>query len=111
MTQFLEHMESLLVVLVEVGIFTLDLFGIIVLVFTAIKSFYKWLRHAAKLRLELAYGIALALEFKMGSEVLRTVVVNEWAELGILGAIILLRGVLSFLIHWEIRGEIGNNNS
>ena len=32
-------------------------------------------------------------------------VVREWAELGILGAIILLRGVLTFLIHWEIRNE------
>ena len=36
---------------------------------------------------------------------LRTVVVREWSELGILGAIILLRGVLTFLIHWEIKNE------
>lgn len=28
-----------------------------------------------------------------------------WTELGILGAIILLRGVLTFLIHWEIKNE------
>ena len=108
MTQFLEHMEQFLSHLVEVSIIVLDLFGIIVLLFTALKSFYKWFRHYTQLRLELAYGIALALEFKMGSEVLRTVVVNEWEELGILGAIILLRGVLTFLIHWEIRE---NNNS
>ena len=105
MTQFLEYVNRFLVNLVEVSIIVLDLFGIIVLVFTALKSFLKWIHHDKKLRLELAYGIALALEFKMGSEVLRTVVVNEWAELGILGAIILLRGVLTFLIHWEIRGE------
>ncbi len=30
---------------------------------------------------------------------------REWAELGILGAIIVLRGVLTFLIHWEIKNE------
>ena len=53
----------------------------------------------------LAQGIALALEFKLGGEVLRTVVVREWAELGILGAIILLRATLTFLIHWEIKNE------
>lgn len=41
----------------------------------------------------------------MGSEVLRTVVVREWEELGILGAVIVLRGLLTFLIHWEIRHE------
>nr|MCR5515284.1 DUF1622 domain-containing protein [Lachnospira sp.] len=46
-----------------------------------------------------------ALEFKLGGEVLRTVVVREWAELGILGAIILLRAALTFLIHWEIKNE------
>jgi len=57
------------------------------------------------LRLELAQGIALSLEFKMGSEVLRTVVVRDWEELGILGAVILLRGLLTFLIHWEIKNE------
>ena len=57
------------------------------------------------MRLDLAEGIALALEFKMGGEVLRTVVVREWRELGILGAIIILRGLLTFLIHWEIKNE------
>ena len=50
-------------------------------------------------------GIAISLEFKMGSEVLRTVVVRQWEELGILGAVILLRGLLTFLIHWEIKHE------
>jgi len=53
----------------------------------------------------LAQGIALALEFKLGGEVLRTVIVREWNELLILGGIILLRGALTFLIHWEIKNE------
>ena len=52
-----------------------------------------------------AQGIALSLEFKLGSEVLRTVVVRDWSELGILGAVIALRGALTFLIHWEIKNE------
>ncbi|MBO5165286.1 MAG: DUF1622 domain-containing protein [Lachnospiraceae bacterium] len=105
MSNFLENMEGFLIIFVELSTIALDLFGIIILIFTALKSFVKWIRHDTKLRLELAYGIALALEFKMGSEVLRTVVVNEWEELGILGAVILLRGVLTFLIHWEIQTE------
>ena len=105
MTDFLEHMDLFLVNLVELSTMLLDLFGIIILVFTALKAFGQWIRHDTKLRLKLARGIALSLEFKMGSEVLRTVVVHEWAELGILGAVILLRGVLTFLIHWEIRNE------
>lgn len=102
---FLENAEFLLMYVVEICTILLELFGIIVLVYTAVKCFFRWIRHDANLRLDLAQGIALSLEFKMGSEVLRTVVVRDWEELGILGAVILLRGLLTFLIHWEIRNE------
>lgn len=102
---FIENMETLLIYTVELCTILLEMFGICVLVFTAVKCFYRWTRHDKNLRLDLAQGIALSLEFKMGSEVLRTVVVRDWEELGILGAVILLRGLLTFLIHWEIKHE------
>ncbi len=91
--------------IVEFSTLLLELFGICILVYTAIKSFIFWLKKDDSIRLQLAQGIALALEFKLGGEVLRTVVVREWAELGILGAIITLRAALTFLIHWEIKNE------
>ncbi|MBP3729275.1 MAG: DUF1622 domain-containing protein, partial [Lachnospiraceae bacterium] len=34
-----------------------------------------------------------------------TVVVREWSELMLLGAIIVLRAAITFLIHWEIKQE------
>ena len=105
MTALLDNIELCLMFVVKFFTMLLELFGIIVLVSTAIKCFIKWIRHGSNLRLDLAQGIALSLEFKMGSEVLRTVVVREWAELAILGAVILLRGLLTFLIHWEIKNE------
>ena len=43
--------------------------------------------------------------FKMGSEILRTVVVREWKEIGIVAGIIALRAALTFLLHWEIKEE------
>lgn len=102
----LENMELILTYIVEICTIILELFGIVVLVFTAVKCFLSWVKKdSSHLRLNLAQGIALSLEFKMGSEVLRTVVVREWEELGILGAVILLRGLLTFLIHWEIKNE------
>ncbi|ADL33802.1 hypothetical protein bpr_I1061 [Butyrivibrio proteoclasticus B316] len=97
--------ESILRYVVEFSTLLLELFGICILVFTAIKSFIYWLKKDESIRLGLAQGIALALEFKLGGEVLRTVVVRDWAELGILGAIITLRAALTFLIHWEIKNE------
>ena len=105
MKAFLETMELLLAYIVNICTILLELFGVIVLISTAVKCFIQWIRHDTKLRLDLAQGIALSLEFKMGSEVLRTVVVRQWSELGILGAVILLRGLLTFLIHWEIKNE------
>ena len=89
MGEVIKVLDWLLENLVQICTVVLELFGIIVLVSTA----------------NLAQGIALALEFKMGGEVLRTVVVREWSELGILGAIIVLRAMLTFLIHWEIKNE------
>ena len=106
MHQFLENMELALTYIVEICTIIMELFGIVVLVFTAIKCIIQWIKKDdSHLRLNLAQGIALSLEFKMGSEVLRTVVVRDWEELGILGAVILLRGLLTFLIHWEIKNE------
>ena len=102
---WIAEMEDLLYQIVQVCTMLMELFGVCVLVYTAVKSFIRWIKRDAEIRLALAQGIALALEFKLGGEVLRTVVVRDWAELGILGAIIVLRGLLTFLIHWEIENE------
>ena len=99
MKLIMELMELALYDIVQIATVALELFGIAVLVFTAVKCFIRWLRKDHEnIRLELAQGIALALEFKMAGEVLRTVVVREWSELGILGAIIVLRAMLTFLL-------------
>ena len=103
---FLILLDEALYGVVQISTTLLEFFGIAVLMATALKCFYFWLKkNTQNIRLDLAQGIALALEFKMGGEVLRTVVVREWSELGILGAIIVLRAMLTFLIHWEIKNE------
>ena len=101
----LSYAEELLYFVIEWGILLLELFGVVILAYTSISCFVKWIRKEQNIRLELAQGITLALSFKMGGEVLRTVVVREWRELGILGAIIVLRTALTLLLHWEIKNE------
>ena len=103
--ELLHHVEGWFAVLVQYGIVFLELAGVTVLLTTAVRSVYIWITKTGRVQLALAQGIALALEFKLGGEVLRTVIVREPSELLILGAIILLRGALTFLIHWEIKGE------
>ena len=97
--------EDIFVQIVNYAVLVAELAGVTILIYTLLKSFICWTRRKERIRLYLAQGIALALEFKLGGEVLRTVVVREWDELLILGAIILLRAAITFLIHWEIKKE------
>ncbi len=102
------EIEEVFQAVVQCGILLMECVGVVILLFTTFKSIWGCLKRDPHVRLTLAKGIALALEFKLGGEVLRTVIVREWPELVILGAIILLRGALTFLIHWEIKTEEAN---
>lgn len=102
--------EEWFFVVVQWAILLLEAIGVCVLVYTAVKSVIDMFRKSGNIRLNLAEGIGLALEFKLGSEVLRTLIVREWKELAILGAIVLLRAAITFLIHWEIKMEKKNLN-
>ncbi len=101
----LHQIENIFQLIVQYGVLLLECFGVTILLVTAVKSMIGCVRHNPHVRLDLAQGIALALEFKLGGEVLRTVIVREQSELLTLGAVILLRGALTFLIHWEIKNE------
>lgn len=102
---FLTQIEGVFKLVVQYGILLMECVGVTILLFTAVKSICGIIMRDSHVRLILAKGIALSLEFKLGGEVLRTVIVREWSELAILGAIIVLRGALTFLIHWEIKTE------
>ncbi len=103
--QLLHYADSLLEIITQFGILFLECIGVCVLLESSVKALLDCARHSPDVRLNLAQGIALALTFKLGGEVLRTVIVREWKELLMLGAIIVLRGALTFLIHWEIKTE------
>lgn len=105
MEAIVQFMEDVVHFAAQIGITLTELAGIAILLITVAKAIMGYFRKMENLRLDLAEGIALALEFKLGGEVLRTVIVREWTELLILGAIIALRGALTLLIHWEISVE------
>jgi len=41
----------------------------------------------------------------LAAEILKTVIVRNFDEMYILAAIILLRAILTFVIHWEIKSD------
>ena len=105
MDTIVTFLEDVVKYTAEIGIRLVELAGIMVLLITAVQGVIQYFRHDSSVRLKLAEGIALALEFKLGGEVRRTVLARDWNELAILGAVILLRGALTVLLHWEIKNE------
>lgn len=101
----LHHIESVFQLVVQYGVLLLECAGVGVLLVTAVKSMIGCIKRTPHIRLYLAQGISLALEFKLGGEVLRTVIVRELSELLVLGLVILLRGALTLILHWEIKTE------
>ena len=105
----MEQLELLLEMglehVVNLGILVFEFIGVAVILVSGIRGIIKWIRHAGDTRIYLAKGLAMGLEFKMGSEILRTVVVRQWSEIAIVAGIIALRAALSFLILWEIKEE------
>jgi len=95
--------EEILHTFIMITIHGLELMGIFIVVCGAIGAFCGYLfRHAPNVRLSLAQSMALGLEFKLGGEILRTVIARDWNDILTVGAIILLRAALTLLIHWEI---------
>lgn len=100
-----EWFKLLLEYIVEIGILIFEYIGVGVIIWTSVVSFGKFISKKSDTRIYLAKGLAMGLEFKLGSEILRTVVVREWKEITLVAAIIALRATLTFLIHWEIKQE------
>lgn len=105
MDSVVTFLENVVKYAAEVGIRLVELAGIMVLLITAVQGIILYFKHDPNVRLKLAEGIALSLEFKLGGEVLRTVLARDLNELAILGAVIALRGALTLLLHWEIKNE------
>ncbi len=101
----MELLHGLLNSLVDVAILLFEFIGVVVIISSGLRGIYGYICRHPLTRLNLAKGMAMGLEFKLGSEILRTVVVREFAEIFTVAGIILLRAALTFLIHWEIKNE------
>ena len=110
MNVFMEGYEAVLGYIADFAIYTLELVGILIIVSGSFKSIWSLLskitgKYNSNIMIGLGKTLALALEFKMGAEIVKTVIVRDLADLGILATVIALRAILSLLIHWEIKNE------
>ena len=94
----------------EIAVHTLELIGILIIIIGSIRAIAQIFSRLRKKQpvnivVELGKSLALALEFKMGAEIVNTVIIRDLKELGILAIVIGLRAILAILIHWEIKNE------
>ena len=103
-------LEELIETILPSIISILELMGIFVVCYSALHAFWEYLQtvflhRSFDFKVELANGLATSLEFKIASEILKTLLLRELTELWVLGAVIVLRALLSLLIHIELRAE------
>lgn len=89
----------------------LEIMGITVVTWSGVYAFWEYIQNTffhkkLDLQFHLANGLATGLEFKMAAEILKTVLIRKMSELLVLGAVILLRALLSILIHFEMKHNI-----
>lgn len=101
----MDFLHSLLAIIVDVAIIFFEFAGVIVIVCSGVVGVIRYIKRSPTTRLYLAKGMAMGLEFKLGSEILRTVVLRDFSEIATVAGIIALRAALTFLIHWEIKNE------
>ena len=101
-------LEHVVTIILEILIPICELIGIFVVAVSALSAFLHYLyvlikKDAYDIKFQLANGLALSLEFKMAAEILKTVSVRDFEELTVLAIVIVLRALLSFLIHFEMK--------
>ena len=101
----MEIFHDMLNVVADAAIVLFEFMGVVTIIAAGLQGIWNYVRHSNLTRLKLAKGMAMGLEFKLGSEILRTVIVRDLKEIAIVGAISALRAALTLLIHWEIRTE------
>ncbi len=88
----------------------LELVGIIIVTIGALKVIYELIKskfdvNNSKIQMDFAKALAFSLEFKLASELLKTVIIRTWNEVLILSAVVILRVIMTLIIQWEIKNE------
>ena len=88
----------------------LELMGITIVLIGSFEAFYLYILSLFKdykipVKSRLANTLATGLDFKLGAEILKTVLIKNINELWIVAAVSLLRGFIAFVIYWEMKNE------
>ena len=110
MEQIVTWIKDFLYPLAEISASVLEFIGIIIIIVGSFRALVLLIKCVIKRKgfhvvVDLGKALSLALEFKMGAEIIKTVIIHNLEELAILGVVIVIRALLAFIIHWEIQLE------
>lgn len=88
----------------------IEILGILVVLHGAILGFYTYVKEVITKKsfdskYKLCKAMAMGLEFKLAAEILKTVTVQSYEEIFMLAAIFILRIIMTFIIHFELKGQ------
>ncbi|MDO5707958.1 MAG: DUF1622 domain-containing protein [Andreesenia angusta] len=88
----------------------LETIGVFIIVLSSIRAIIYFVKNkfdftGEGVKISLAKGLALSLEFKLAAEILKTVIIRTLNEFVVLAAVVILRVILTLVIHWEIKSS------
>jgi uncharacterized membrane protein len=88
-------------------IYILELVGLFIILYSSVMTFSRFLKlkynqTSTDIRIRLGRGISFALMFYLAAEILRLILIREYKDLFIVGAIIVLHVIVTVLIAWEV---------
>lgn len=103
----LHFLEKIMAFIAPITIVLLELIGLTIILYGTFVAIFNFIKNGMDLRenktkILLGEAFSLGLEFKLGSEIIKTVVVRDFKELAILAIVVALRIIMTFVIHWEI---------
>ena len=110
MEQIAVYIKDFLHPVAEISASILELIGIVIIIVGSCRALVRLIKNVVKKKgfhvvVDLGKALSLAQEFKMGAEIIKTVIIHNLEELAILGIVIIIRALLAFIIHWEIQLE------
>ncbi|NMB42784.1 MAG: DUF1622 domain-containing protein [Clostridiales bacterium] len=96
-------LSNILYYAVELGTFFFEFVGVAILLISGVRGIIGYISKDKLVDTRLARGLASGLEFLLGGEILHTVLVRDIKELAMIGGLILLRGILTLFIHYDIK--------
>ncbi len=110
MEQIAIALKDFLYPLAELSASILELIGILIIIVGSCRALLRLAKCLLTKKdfhvvIDLGKALSLALEFKMGAEIIKTVIIHSLEELAILGIVIVIRALLAFIIHWEMQLE------